>query len=67
LKSLPSFRFGASERAFGTPGLGVSFGYADLDTRTGFAYAPLKPGFQLWDVPRKKALRDALLRCLKER
>ena len=45
MKSLPSFRFGASERAFGTPGLGVSFGYADPDTRTGFAYAPLKPGF----------------------
>jgi CubicO group peptidase (beta-lactamase class C family) len=65
MKPFPSFRFGASERAFGTPGLGVSFGFADPDTRTGFAYAPNKLGFYMWDDPREKALRDALAFCLK--
>ena len=67
MKPFPSFRFGASERAFGAPGLGVSFGYVDPDTRTGFAHAPNKLGFYLWNDPREKALRDAILRCLKGR
>ena len=67
MKPFPSFRFGTSERAFGAPGLGVSFGYADPDTRTGFAYAPNKLGFYTWNDPREKALRDALHRCLASR
>lgn len=67
MKPFPSFRFGSSDKAFGTPGLGVSFGYADPDTRTGFAYAPNKLGFYMWDDPREKALRDALDLCLTER
>jgi len=67
MKPFPSFRFGVSEKAFGAPGLGVSFGYADPDTRTGFAYAPNKLGFYMWDDPREKALRDALIHCLNRR
>lgn len=67
MKPFPSFRFGSSDKAFGTPGLGVSFGYADPETRTGFAYAPNKLGFYMWDDPREKALRDALDLCLNER
>lgn len=67
MKPFPSFRFGASESAFGTPGLGVSFGYADPDARIGFAYAPNKLGFYMWDDPREKALREALDRCLRRR
>jgi CubicO group peptidase (beta-lactamase class C family) len=66
MKPFPAFNFGASEKAFGAPGLGVSFGYADPDARIGFAYAPNKLGFHLWDDPREKALRDALSRCLGE-
>jgi CubicO group peptidase (beta-lactamase class C family) len=66
MKPFPAFNFGASEKAFGTPGLGVSFGYADPDARIGFAYAPNKLGFYLWDDPREMALRDALNRCLGE-
>jgi CubicO group peptidase (beta-lactamase class C family) len=62
-----TFRFGTSEKAFGTPGLGISFGYADPDTRTGFAYAPNKLGFYMWNDPREKALRDALILCLDRR
>ena len=67
MKPFPSFHFGSSDRAFGTPGLGVSFGYADPDTKVGFAYAPNRLGFHVWNDPREKALRDALALCLDER
>ena len=67
MKPFPAFNFGISEKAFGTPGLGGSFGYADPDTQVGFAYAPNKMGFHMWDDPREKALRDALSRCLQRR
>ena len=66
MKPFPAFNFGTSGKAFGTPGLGVSFGYADPDARIGFAYAPNKLGFYLWDDLREKALRDALSRCLRD-
>lgn len=67
MKPFPSFRFGSSEGAFGTPGLGVSFGYADADAGVGFAYAPNRLGFYMWDDPREKALREVFARCLKRR
>lgn len=67
MKPFPAFDFGTSEKAFGTPGFGSSFGYADPDTQVGFAYAPNKMGFHMWDDPREKALRDALSRCLERR
>lgn len=61
MKPFPAFRFGsASDTAFGTMGLGGSFGFADPDTGTGFAYAMNRTGFHLWDDPREVALRDAL-------
>jgi CubicO group peptidase (beta-lactamase class C family) len=65
LKPFPDFSFGTSKRAFGTPGFGISFGFADPDARVGFAYAPNRMGFYNWDDPREKALRDALIRCLR--
>jgi len=64
MKPFPSFRFGTSDKAFGTPGLGVSLGYADPDVGVGFAYAPNRLGFYMWNDPREKALREALDRCL---
>lgn len=67
MKPFPSFRFGSSDEAFGTPGLGVSLGYADPDAGVGFAYAPNRLGFYMWDDPREKALRDALDLCLNGR
>jgi CubicO group peptidase (beta-lactamase class C family) len=59
------FRFGGSG-AFGSAGLGGAMGFADPEAQVGFAYAPSRCGFCLWDDPREKALRDALVRCLHE-
>jgi CubicO group peptidase (beta-lactamase class C family) len=59
-----AFRFGSSGKTFGTIGAGGSFGFADPQAQVGFAYAPNKMGFHLWDDPREKALRDAVYRCL---
>ena len=60
LKPFPKFRFGSSDRAFGTPGAGGSFGFADPDTGIGFAYAMNKAGFHLYNDPRELALRQAV-------
>lgn len=62
VKPFPSFVFGSSDAAFGTPGLGGSFGFADPDTGVGFAYAMNKLGFHLWSDPRELALRQTLFR-----
>jgi CubicO group peptidase (beta-lactamase class C family) len=64
MKPAPGFAFGSSERAYGTVGTGGSFGFADPDTGIGFAYAPSKHGFRLWDDPRELGIRSALFECL---
>jgi CubicO group peptidase (beta-lactamase class C family) len=56
--------FGSSPRAFGTPGAGGSFAFADPDARLGYAYVMNKLDFYLFDDPREKALRDALYRAI---
>jgi CubicO group peptidase (beta-lactamase class C family) len=63
-RPLGDFRFGSSDRAFGHPGAGGSFGFADPDRNVSFAYVMNRMGFRLVDDPREKALRDALYRCL---
>ncbi len=63
-RPLGEFRFGTSERAFGHPGAGGSFAFADPDRGVAFAYVMNRMGFRLNDDPREKALRDALYRCL---
>ncbi|GAA4473666.1 serine hydrolase domain-containing protein [Rhodococcus olei] len=61
MKPFPDFRFGSSAGlAFGTPGLGGSFGFADPDTGIGFGYGMNRCGFHLWDDPREVSLRNAL-------
>lgn len=61
LKPFPLLRFGSSANlAFGTPGAGGSFGFADPDTGVGFAYVMNRTGFRLSDDPREHALRTAL-------
>lgn len=63
-KPFPAFRFGKNEEAFGTPGAGGSFCFADPQAGIGFAYAMNKTGFYLYDDPREKSLRDAVYRCI---
>lgn len=52
--------FGSSNEAFGTPGFGGSFGFADPDTGVGFCYLMNRLGFHLASDPRELALRRAL-------
>jgi CubicO group peptidase (beta-lactamase class C family) len=56
-------RFGSSQRAFGVPGSGGSFAYADPDLELGYAYAPNRFAYRFFDDPREKALRDAVHRA----
>ncbi|HYN04162.1 MAG TPA: serine hydrolase domain-containing protein [Vicinamibacteria bacterium] len=65
MKPDESFRFGASDTAFGSPGMGGSFGYADPDRQVGYAYTPNRLGYNIRDDPRDAALRRALDRCLR--
>jgi CubicO group peptidase (beta-lactamase class C family) len=60
----PDVTFGSSPRAFGHPGAGGSFAFADPDVRVGYAYAMNKMDFYLIDDPREKALRDATYRAI---
>lgn len=64
LKPGPEVSFGSTEHAFGTPGAGGSFGFADPDSRLGFAYVMNNMDYYLVD-PREKALRDAVYRCIR--
>jgi CubicO group peptidase (beta-lactamase class C family) len=61
-KPAPLCVFGSSDKAFGTPGLGGSFGFADPDTGIGFGYVMNRMGFHLCSDPRELALRQALFR-----
>lgn len=64
-KSGMDFCFGSGRGAFGTPGAGGSFGFADPETGIGFSYTMNRMGPRLFDDPREKALRDAVYRCLR--
>lgn len=61
-KPTSTFVFGSSDKAFGWPGAGGSFGFADPDTGTGYGYVMNKMGFHLFSDPRELALRQALFR-----
>jgi CubicO group peptidase (beta-lactamase class C family) len=62
-KPSDSFRFGSSDRAYGTPGAGGSFGYADPDLQRGFAYAMKGVDFYLVQDSREVALSRAAEAC----
>ena len=65
LRPGPQLDWGSSRRAFGTPGAGGSFGFADPDARLGFAYVMNNMNFHMVDDPREKALRDAVHRAIR--
>ena len=67
LRPGPEVAFGSSPRAFGGPGAGGSFGFADPDARLGLAYVMNRLDFYLTDDPREKALRDAVYRAIGRR
>jgi CubicO group peptidase (beta-lactamase class C family) len=64
LRPGPKGEFGSSRRAFGAPGAGGSFAFADPDARLGYAYVMNKMDFYMLDDPREKALRDAVYRAI---
>jgi CubicO group peptidase (beta-lactamase class C family) len=64
LRPCDTYRFGSSDRAFGAPGAGGSFAFADPDAQIGYAYAPNKMGMTLLGDAREKALQEALYRCV---
>lgn len=64
LKSFSGYRFGSSDAAYGAPGSGGSFGFADPAAQVGYAYVTNKQGAGMLDDPREKALRDAFYRCI---
>jgi CubicO group peptidase (beta-lactamase class C family) len=64
MRPTAGFAFGSTSRAFGAPGAGGSFGFADPDAHLGYAYVMNKLDFYLSDDPREKALRDAIYRAV---
>jgi len=58
------FRFGSSPEAFGAPGVGGSFAFADPASASGYAYVTNKLGFNVFNDARESALRPACQACL---
>lgn len=65
-KPFEGFSFG-SDAAFGAPGAGGSFAFADPTRELGFAYTPNRMGIHVWDDPRELRLRRAVDACLEAR
>ncbi|HLI70135.1 MAG TPA: serine hydrolase domain-containing protein [Ktedonobacteraceae bacterium] len=64
LKPFSGYHFGSSPAAYGGPGSGGSFGFADPDAQVGYAYVMNHQGIRVLDEPREKILRDTFYKCL---
>jgi CubicO group peptidase (beta-lactamase class C family) len=64
LRPGPEPFFGSSPRAFGSPGAGGSFAFADPDAELGYAYVMNRLDFYLENDPREQALREAVYRAM---
>jgi CubicO group peptidase (beta-lactamase class C family) len=60
MKPSDSFRFGSDDSAFGAPGTGGAFGYADPHLGIGYGYVTSQMGMHLEGDPRDIALRQAI-------
>jgi CubicO group peptidase (beta-lactamase class C family) len=63
-KPSANLKFGSSDSAFGWPGLGGSFGFADPDAQVGFGYAMNRMSYSLTGDARAMSLAKAVYRCL---
>ncbi|KPV60332.1 beta-lactamase [Paenibacillus sp. A3] len=64
-KPIPKRMFGSSLHAFGHPGAGGSFCFADPDLGIGYAYVLNRIGGYMDRNPRENAVRRAVYDCLK--
>ena len=64
LRPGPNVSFGSTPAAFGAPGAGGSFGFADPNARLGYAYVMNRLDFHLDNDPRELALRSAVYRAI---
>jgi CubicO group peptidase (beta-lactamase class C family) len=65
IKPSSKLEFGGSQRAYGMPGAGGSFGFADPDHALGYAYVMNRMGYHMSDDPRELALRAAVYASLR--
>lgn len=57
----PAFPFSPSGRAFGMPGFGGSFAFADPDAGLAYGFAPSRLGVLPFEDPRERSIRVAAL------
>jgi CubicO group peptidase (beta-lactamase class C family) len=58
-------RFGSTAAAFASPGAGGTFAFAEPSLGLGYAYTTNRMGYYLFNDPRERSLRDAVMRCLR--
>ncbi|HET8579625.1 MAG TPA: serine hydrolase domain-containing protein [Nitrospiraceae bacterium] len=66
-KPTANLKFGSSDSAFGWPGAGGSFGFADPDAQIGFGYVMNRMGTSFTADARAMSLMDAVYRSIAKR